>query len=232
MIDIKNLKITELTPFILREIECILDEDKKAKIMKILNGEYKKYYTEFIEYHKNPKYRDIIENWFMYGSIVFDTSKFDTHKYTFFDQDNTYFLLDTESGIKDFEDYLNTTAESSEKEWRPKYPIMTRSEFKDRLEHAGNIPRYEDIMSLMKYTNPFLILIKKEFKISGQQRFLIFSEIIIDYKLMEELEFDLFGYFSKPNAIRNMSNFEDRQWLRGELEAMGIEITYTEKNKK
>ncbi len=79
MIDIKNLKITELTPFILREIECILDEDKKAKIMKILNGEYKKYYTEFIEYHKNPKYRDIIENWFMYGSIVFDTSKFDTH---------------------------------------------------------------------------------------------------------------------------------------------------------
>lgn len=232
MIDIKNLKITELTPFILREIECILDEDKKAKIMKILNGEYKKYYTEFIEYHKNPKYRDIIENWFMYGSIVFDTSKFDTHKYTFFDQDNTYFLLDTESGIKDFEDYLNTTAESSEKEWRPKYPIMTRSEFKDRLEHAGNIPRYEDIISLMKYTNPFLTLIKKEFKISGQQRFLIFSEIIIDYKLMEELEFDLFDYFSKPNAIRNMSNFEDRQWLRGELEAMGIEITYTENNKK
>lgn len=109
---------------------------------------------------------------------------------------------------------------------------MTRSEFKDRLEHAGNIPRYEDIMSLMKYTNPFLTLIKKEFKISGQQRFLIFSEIIIDYKLMEELEFDLFDYFSKPNAIRNMSNFEDRQWLRGELEAMGIEITYTEKNKK
>ena len=232
MIDIKNLKITEFTPLILRELECILDEDKKAKIMKILNGEYKKYYTEFIRIHKNPKYRDIAENWLMYGSIVFDTSKFDKHKYTFFDQDNTYFLLDTEAGMKDFKDYLDAAVESSEKEWRPKYPIMTRSEFKDRLEHSGNIPGYEDIMSLMKYSNPFLTLIKKEFKILEQQRFLIFSEIIIDYKLMDELEFDLFDYFSRPNAIRNMSNFEDRQWLRGELEAMGIEITYTEEDKK
>ena len=232
MIDIKNLKITEFTPLILRELECILDEDKKAKIMKILNGVYKKYYTEFIRIHKNPKYRDIAENWLMHGSIVFDTSKFDKHKYTFFDQDNTYFLLDTEAGMKDFKDYLDATVESSEKEWRPKYPIMTRSEFKDRLEHSGNIPGYEDIMSRMKYSNPFLTLIKKEFKILEQQRFLIFSEIIIDYKLMDELEFDLFDYFSRPNAIRNMSNFEDRQWLRGELEAMGIEITYTEKDKK
>ena len=127
MIDIKNLKITEFTPLILRELECILDEDKKAKIMKILNGEYKKYYTEFIRIHKNPKYRDIAENWLMYGSIVFDTSKFDTHKYTFFDQDNTYFLLDTEAGMKDFKDYLDAAVESSEKEWRPKYPIMTIS---------------------------------------------------------------------------------------------------------
>ena len=232
MIDIKNLKITEFTPLILRELECILDEDKKAKIMKILNGVYKKYYTEFIRIHKNPKYRDIAENWLMHGSIVFDTSKFDTHKYTFFDQDNTYFLLDTEAGMKDFKDYLDAAVESSEKEWRPKYPIMTRSEFKDRLEHSGNIPGYEDIMSLMNYSNPFLTLIKKEFKILEQQRFLIFSEIIIDYKLMEELEFDLFNYFSRPNAIRNISDFEDRQWLRGELEAMGIEITYTEEDKK
>ena len=231
MIDIKNLKITEFTPLILRELECILDEDKKAEIMKILNGEYKKYYTEFIRIHKNPKYRDIAENWLMYGSIVFDTSKFDKHKYTFFDQDNTYFLLDTEADMKDFKDYLDAAVESSEKEWRPKYPIMTRSEFKDRLEHSGNIPGYEDIMSLMQYTNPFLTLIKKEFKILEQQRFLIFSEIIIDYKLMDELEFDLFDYFSRPNAIRNMSDFEDRQWLRGELEAMGIEITYTEDKK-
>ena len=232
MIDIKNLKITEFTPLILRELECILDEDKKAKIMKILNGVYKKYYTEFIRIHKNPKYRDIAENWLMHGSIVFDTSKFDKHKYTFFDQDNTYFLLDTEAGMKDFKDYLDAAVESSEKEWRPKYPIMTRSEFKDRLEHSGNIPGYEDIMSLMNYSNPFLTLIKKEFKILEQQRFLIFSEIIIDYKLMDELEFDLFDYFSRPNAIRNISDFEDRQWLRGELEAMGIEITYTEEDKK
>lgn len=211
---------------ILREIQCItMDYDKKDIAAEF---KYREISDTSIKYHKDPKYKSVIEKWFQFGKVVINTSELDTYKYTFFDQDKTYFMLDSEDGIKDFEDYLYEEFTNSEKVWKPTYPIMTKTEFKDRLDHSGNIPNLDNIKRAINTTNVHSDIIYREYKIDQQQRFLKYGSLIVDYKLLEELNFDLFDFFSRQEAICRLDNVYERNFLRHELETMGIDITYSE----
>ena len=216
----------EIKDKILREIQCItMDCDKKDIATEF---KYRAISTTSIKYHKDPKYKSVIEKWFQFGKVVINTSELDTYKYTFFDQDKTYFMLDSEAGIKDFEDYLYEEFTNSEKLWKPTYPIMTKTEFKDRLDHSGNIPNLDSIKRAINTDNVHSDIIYREYKVDQQQRFLKYGSLVVDYKLLEELNFDLFDFFSRQEAICRLNNVYERNFLRHELETMGIDITYSE----
>lgn len=211
---------------ILREIQCITMDCDKEEIAD--EFKYRAISATSIKYHKDPKYKSVIEKWFQFGKVVINTSELDTYKYTFFDQDKTYFMLDSEAGIKDFEDYLYEEFTNSEKVWKPTYPIMTKTEFNDRLDHSGNIPNLDNIKRAINTYNVHSDIIYREYKVDQQQRFLKYGSLIIDYKLLEELNFDLFDFFSRQEAICRLNNVYERNFLRHELETMGIDITYTD----
>lgn len=217
----------EIKDKILREIQCITMNCDKEKIA--VEFKYRAISAiSIIKYHKDPKYKSVIEKWFQFGKVVINTSELDTYKYTFFDQDKTYFMLDSEAGIKDFEDYLYEEFTNSEKAWKPTYPIMTKTEFKDRLDHSGNIPNLDNIKRAINTYNVHSDIIYREYKVDQQQRFLKYGSLIVDYKLLEELNFDLFDFFSRQEAICRLDNVYERNFLRHELETMGIDITYSE----
>ena len=211
---------------ILREIQCITMNCDKEEIAD--EFKHRAISTTSIKYHKDPKYKSVIEKWFQFGKVVINTSELDTYKYTFFDQDKTYFMLDSEAGIKDFEDYLYEEFKNSEKVWKPTYPIMTKTEFKDRLDHSGNIPNLDNIKRAINTDNVHSDIIYREYKVDQQQRFLRYGSLVVDYKLLEELNFDLFDFFSRQEAICRLNNVYERNFLRHELETMGIDITYTD----
>ena len=191
----------EIKDKILREIQCITMNYDKGEIAAVFK--YREISATSIKYHKDPKYKSVIEKWFQFGKVVINTSELDTYKYTFFDQDKTYFMLDSEAGIKDFEDYLYEEFTNSKKIWKPTYPIMTKTEFKDRLDHSGNIPNLDNIKRAINTTNVHSDIIYREYKIDQQQRFLKYGSLIVDYKLLEELNFDLFDFFLIMISICN-----------------------------
>ena len=212
---------------ILREIQCITMNCDKEEIAD--EFKHRAISTTSIKYHKNPKYKSVIEKWFQFGKIIIDTSKLDECKYTFFDDSKNYFVVESVKDITKFSNRLDSELiEYSKKVWKPTYPIMTKTEFKDRLDHSGNIPNLDNIKRAINTVNVHSDIIYREYKVDQQQRFLRYGSLVVDYKLLEELNFDLFDFFSRQEAICRLDNVYERNFLRHELETMGIDITYSE----
>ena len=104
---------------------------------------------------------------------------------------------------------MNVRADK-ESRWKPQYPVITSDELLDKIHHSGNIPNKDCIVNaiISKVENSTLEPI-----IGKQQRYLQCSNLVVDLKLLEELEFDLFEFFSAPNSHFFVNHEVDRSIL-------------------